>query len=92
LFTFLLNLPRAYIAPEYLAEGTVSKKKDVYAFGITLLEAVGSIRMFKPPSECRLDEWVMHTCMMHMVNYRIQLIDDLYDLLSGLDGLGRGSS
>jgi hypothetical protein len=27
-----------------------------------------------------------------MVDYRIQLIDDLYDLLSGLDGLGRGSS
>ncbi|KAJ1256943.1 hypothetical protein BS78_K260200, partial [Paspalum vaginatum] len=48
---------RAYIAPEYLAEGTVSKKNDVYAFGITLLQTVGSIRMFKPPSECRLDEW-----------------------------------
>jgi len=36
----------------------VSKKNDVYAFGITLLETVGSIRMFKPPGECRLDEWV----------------------------------
>lgn len=35
----------------------MSKKNDVYAFGITLLETVGSIRMFKPPGECRLDEW-----------------------------------
>ncbi|CAL4990493.1 unnamed protein product [Urochloa decumbens] len=44
-----------YIAPEYFAEATVSKKNDVYAFGITLREIVGSISMFKPPMV--VDEW-----------------------------------
>ncbi|CAL4978880.1 unnamed protein product [Urochloa decumbens] len=46
-----------YMAPEYLAEGFVSKKNDVYAFGITLLEIVGSIRMIKPVTKYGLDEW-----------------------------------
>ncbi|KAK8448161.1 hypothetical protein SEVIR_8G237500v4 [Setaria viridis] len=44
-----------YVAPEYLAEGIVSKKNDVYAFGITLVQIVGSIRRFKPPEP--FDEW-----------------------------------
>ncbi|CAL5051376.1 unnamed protein product [Urochloa decumbens] len=33
-----------YQAPEYMVNGTVSAKRDVYAFGITLLETVGCIR------------------------------------------------
>ncbi|CAN6214880.1 unnamed protein product, partial [Urochloa humidicola] len=33
-----------YLAPEYVINGTVSAKRDVYAFGITLLEIVGCIR------------------------------------------------
>ncbi|KAG2604541.1 hypothetical protein PVAP13_4NG070798 [Panicum virgatum] len=33
-----------YLAPEYVINGTVSAKRDVYAFGITLLETVGCIR------------------------------------------------
>jgi hypothetical protein len=28
----------------------MSKKNDVYAFGITLLDIIDSIRMFNPPS------------------------------------------
>ncbi|CAN6373412.1 unnamed protein product [Urochloa humidicola] len=46
-----------YIAPEYLAEGIVSKKNDVYAFGITLIEIVGSIRMLKPHRGYPFDKW-----------------------------------
>ncbi|CAN6363631.1 unnamed protein product [Urochloa humidicola] len=33
-----------YIAPEHTADGIISTKSDVYAFGITLLEAISSIR------------------------------------------------
>ncbi|CAO2150066.1 unnamed protein product [Urochloa humidicola] len=51
-----------YIAPEYLAEGIVSKKNDVYAFGITLLEIVGSIRMLKPHREYPFDKWARMAC------------------------------
>ncbi|KAG2559177.1 hypothetical protein PVAP13_8NG295300 [Panicum virgatum] len=46
-----------YIAPEYMADGIVSTKNDVYAFGITLIETIGSIRVLKPPREYPLDGW-----------------------------------
>ncbi|CAL4978883.1 unnamed protein product [Urochloa decumbens] len=38
-----------YAAPEHIAEGIVSTKNDVYAFGITLLETVSSMCKSKQP-------------------------------------------
>ena len=41
-----------------MADGTVSTKNDVYAFGMTLVETIGSILKSKPPKEYPLDGWV----------------------------------
>ena len=42
-----------------MAEGIVSTKNDVYAFGMTLVETIGSILKSKPPrDEYPLDGWV----------------------------------
>ena len=49
---------RGYIAPEHMADGTVSTKNDVYAFGMTLVETIGTMRISKPPREFPLDGWV----------------------------------
>lgn len=40
-----------YMDPEYLERTTLSTKNDVYGFGITLLETVGSIRRSRAPSD-----------------------------------------
>ncbi|KAL6907827.1 hypothetical protein ACP4OV_001997 [Aristida adscensionis] len=45
-----------YLDPVYFAETTVSLKVDVFSFGITLIQTVGSIRMSKP-SEVPYDRW-----------------------------------
>ncbi|WVZ49889.1 hypothetical protein U9M48_001211 [Paspalum notatum var. saurae] len=36
-----------YIPPEYIAEGILSAKNDVYSFGVTLLETIDSMCRFK---------------------------------------------
>ena len=41
-----------------MAEGIVSTKNDVYAFGMTIVETIGSILKTKPPREFPLDGWV----------------------------------
>ena len=41
-----------------MADGTVSTKNDVYAFGMTVVETIGSILISKPPREHPLDGWV----------------------------------
>ncbi|RLN11230.1 putative receptor-like protein kinase [Panicum miliaceum] len=46
-----------YLAPEYVINGTVSAKRDVYAFGITLLETVGCIRRFNRSREHPIGRW-----------------------------------
>ncbi|OEL22675.1 Cysteine-rich receptor-like protein kinase 26, partial [Dichanthelium oligosanthes] len=47
-----------YLAPEYVLNGTVSAKRDVYAFGITLLETIGCIRSrFNGSREHPLGRW-----------------------------------
>ncbi|RLM59151.1 cysteine-rich receptor-like protein kinase 10 isoform X2 [Panicum miliaceum] len=46
-----------YVDPEYLAGFTVTTKNDVYAFGITLLETVRSIRRCKSTAAYPLDQW-----------------------------------
>jgi len=38
LHLFLLN--RGYLAPEYAARGQVTRKADIYSFGVLLLEIV----------------------------------------------------
>ncbi|OQU83966.1 putative receptor-like protein kinase At4g00960 isoform X2 [Sorghum bicolor] len=43
-----------YIAPEHTTDGIISKKSDVYAFGIILLEAISGIRR---RSEFPLHRW-----------------------------------
>jgi len=62
-----------YLAPEYVINGTVSAKRDVYAFGITLLETVGCIRSrFNGSRDHPIGRWVSiymhHTlrlCYLH---------------------------
>ncbi|KAL6907826.1 hypothetical protein ACP4OV_001996 [Aristida adscensionis] len=46
-----------YLDPACFEGGSVSTKVDVYAFGITLLETVGSIRVSKQPRELPYDQW-----------------------------------
>ena len=41
-----------------MADGIVSTKNDVYAFGMTVVETIGSILISKPPREHPLDGWV----------------------------------
>ncbi|XP_062197131.1 cysteine-rich receptor-like protein kinase 10 [Phragmites australis] len=43
-----------HIPPEYMMESIVSRKNDVYAFGITLLETVSIMCISKPPR----NKWV----------------------------------
>ena len=38
-----------------MAEGIVSTKNNVYAFGMTVVETIGSILILKPPREFPLD-------------------------------------
>ena len=41
-----------------MAEGIVSTKNDVYAFGMTVVETIGNILISKPHREFPLDGWV----------------------------------
>jgi len=43
------------MAPEHMAEGIVSTKNDVYAFGMTLVETIGSMLISKPPRKFPFD-------------------------------------
>ncbi|KAJ1276907.1 hypothetical protein BS78_05G252500 [Paspalum vaginatum] len=46
-----------FIAPEYVANGIVSLKKDVYAFGLILLESVRGICRSQPPRHYHPIQW-----------------------------------
>ncbi|TKW02406.2 hypothetical protein SEVIR_8G235633v4 [Setaria viridis] len=47
-----------YMPPEYMFQGTVSTKCDVYAFGITLLGTIiGSMSMSTPSDLCESIQW-----------------------------------
>ncbi|CAL5020461.1 unnamed protein product [Urochloa decumbens] len=39
-----------YMPPEYITDGTLSKKQDVYGFGVTLLEVISGMLGFKRAS------------------------------------------
>lgn len=42
--SLLLTASRGYIAPEYLAQGRLTEKVDVYSFGVLVLEIVSGHR------------------------------------------------
>ncbi|KAL2333373.1 hypothetical protein Fmac_014586 [Flemingia macrophylla] len=49
-----------YVAPEYIATGRLTKKNDVYGFGVVLLELMSGKRVLdrnKPIGEYNLVEW-----------------------------------
>ena len=35
---------RGYMAPEYIAQGRLTEKVDVYSFGVLVLEIVSSVK------------------------------------------------
>ncbi|CAN6363658.1 unnamed protein product [Urochloa humidicola] len=46
-----------YMPPEYITDGTLSKKQDVYGFGVTLLEVISSMSRFKSASGQASIQW-----------------------------------
>ncbi|CAL4986084.1 unnamed protein product [Urochloa decumbens] len=46
-----------YMPPEYITDGTLSKKHDVYGFGVTLLEVISGMSRFKRASGQAAIEW-----------------------------------
>lgn len=46
------------MAPEYIFHGTVSTKCDVYAFGVTLLRTISTMRISTQPDVEDLSGWV----------------------------------
>ncbi|KAK3126543.1 hypothetical protein QOZ80_7AG0558190 [Eleusine coracana subsp. coracana] len=48
---------RGYMAPEYLGGGISSLKSDVYAFGVVLLQTIGSMRRSTLPDSTIIDGW-----------------------------------
>lgn len=40
LFGFLIDFFRGYLAPEYAIRGQVTRKADIYSFGVLVLEIV----------------------------------------------------
>jgi len=46
-----------YMPPEYIMDGTLSKKNDVYGFGVTILEVISSMSRFKRASGQASIEW-----------------------------------
>ncbi|KAL3687475.1 hypothetical protein R1sor_013784 [Riccia sorocarpa] len=62
--TFTLNIggTRGYMPPEYMSEGMVSEKLDVFSFGIVLLETVSgrkSINHTVQPGQIFLRNWAL---------------------------------
>ena len=57
----LLGLCRGYLAPEYAIRGQLTRKADIYSFGVLLLEIVsgrGNTNKLLPPEEQYLLERV----------------------------------
>ncbi|TVU41948.1 hypothetical protein EJB05_15510, partial [Eragrostis curvula] len=48
-----------YIAPEYIGEGILSIKCDVYAFGIILIQTISSMNRHEYPGRIDLAGWAM---------------------------------
>ncbi|KAJ1256931.1 hypothetical protein BS78_K259300 [Paspalum vaginatum] len=46
-----------YMPPEYITDGTLSKKHDVYGFGVTLLEVISGMSRFKRASGQASVQW-----------------------------------
>ncbi|CAL5020460.1 unnamed protein product [Urochloa decumbens] len=46
-----------YMPPEYITDGTLSKKQDVYGFGVTLLEIISGMSRFKSASGQASIQW-----------------------------------
>lgn len=54
-------LCRGYLAPEYVFEGRLSEKVDIYSFGVVLLEVVSGRKNIDPnvsPDKTYLPRWV----------------------------------
>ncbi|OEL12945.1 Cysteine-rich receptor-like protein kinase 26, partial [Dichanthelium oligosanthes] len=47
-----------YMAPEYLMDGLISFKGDVYAFGVIILRTIGGMCTSEKPSRGALEEWM----------------------------------
>jgi len=47
--------------PEYIMEGILSTKYDVYSFGVILLEIISSMCSFEPARRQASVEWVSST-------------------------------
>jgi hypothetical protein len=57
--------------PEYIVEGILSTKYDVYSFGVILLETIGSMSRFDNFRHQASVEWVsqnLHTCSIYLTS------------------------
>jgi serine/threonine protein kinase len=60
-FVFLIVLSSGYLAPEYAMRGQLTKKADIYSFGVLVLEIISGRSNTKstfPLEEQFLLEWV----------------------------------
>ncbi|CAL4986081.1 unnamed protein product [Urochloa decumbens] len=51
-----------YMPPEYITDGALSKKQDVYGFGVTLLEIISGMSRFKSASGQASIQWAWKAC------------------------------
>ncbi|KAK8448148.1 hypothetical protein SEVIR_8G234734v4 [Setaria viridis] len=54
-----------YMPPEYIVEGILSTKYDVYSFGVILLEIINSMCSYNPARRQASVEWVSTSFACH---------------------------
>lgn len=78
------------MAPEYALLGQLTKKADIYSFGVLLLEVISGESSSKStwgPNMHVLVEWVIHFPLLFPINYEPASLVVFAMIVSALDGL-----
>lgn len=76
-----------YLSPEYVEDGTVSVRTDVFSFGIVLIQLISGRKVVDPNTDGQrqsLRQWalpLMQRLALHeLIDYRVQDSCDMYEL------------
>ncbi|KAJ4973210.1 hypothetical protein NE237_006384 [Protea cynaroides] len=69
-----------YMAPEYMADGQINEKLDVYSFGVLVLEIISSIQNSKFKQDESLDTLVTTAWKHFKSNKVMEIIDEFLEI------------